>query len=108
MWFDARTQLSKIMAEIPPDRPASQLSLAPAPAQPLDRVAVVAKVAAFPVNLPPETFPHGTACGLGLSPLTWTGRVVSLEEWRRLTEWERNGPQGKHWNGSTRRWEDPG
>lgn len=38
-------------------------------------------------------------------PRTWTGRVVSLEEWRRLTKWERFGPNGRHWNGNSRRWE---
>ena len=56
----------------------------------------------------PETFPYGTACGLGLSPRTWAGRVVSLADWRGLTDWDRHGPRGQHWNGITRRWENPG
>ena len=39
------------------------------------------------------------------NPLTWTGKVVSLEAWRDLTEWEKHGPDGRHWNGATRKWE---
>lgn len=53
-----------------------------------------------------KDFPHGT--GVGGRPLTWTGRVVSLDAWRELSEWERHGPQGRHWNGISRRWEDGG
>jgi hypothetical protein len=44
-----------------------------------------------------ETFPYGTACNLGDTPRTWTGRVVSLAAWKRLTEWERHGPNGRLW-----------
>lgn len=28
-------------------------------------------------------------------PRTWTGRIVSLDEWRTLTDWERHGPNGR-------------
>lgn len=52
-----------------------------------------------------ETFPYGTACGLGLSPRTWAGRVVSLDDWRAMTDWDRHGPRGRNWNGITRQWE---
>lgn len=54
-----------------------------------------------------EAFPYGTACNMGDAPRTWTGRIVSLDEWRRLTEWEKHGPKGRHWNGITKRWEQP-
>ena len=40
-------------------------------------------------------------------PLTWTGRIVSLDAWRDLTEWERHGPNGKPWCCITRRWIEP-
>lgn len=50
-----------------------------------------------------------TDMGHGLSPggrpLTWTGKVVSLDEWRSLNEWERHGPDGKRWNALTQAWE---
>lgn len=48
-------------------------------------------------------FPYGTSPGG--RPLTCTGRVVSLNAWRSLTEWERHGPDGRRWNGKTREWE---
>ena len=36
---------------------------------------------------------------------TWTGRVVSLADWRNLTKWERHGPNGRYWNCLTTEWE---
>lgn len=44
---------------------------------------------------------------IGGRPLTWTGKVVSLEEWRTLTDWEKHGPDGKFWNALTQQWETP-
>lgn len=50
-----------------------------------------------------QAFPHGmTPEG---RPKTWTGRIVSLEDWRTLSEWERHGSNGRMWNGVTRSWE---
>ncbi len=54
----------------------------------------------------PETFPFGV--GVAGSPKTWTGRIVSLEEWRRLSDWDKHGSTGKVWNGLTRQWEPDG
>lgn len=54
----------------------------------------------------PDTRPHSLAC-IG-KPKTQTGRVVALEEWRRLSAWERDGPGGLHWDGITRQWKEPG
>ena len=59
-----------------------------------------------PGGAPPDAnsdeFRHGF--GVGGSPLTWTGRVVSLSAWRQLTEWEKHGPDGRVLNGKTKRW----
>lgn len=41
-------------------------------------------------------------------PLTWTGRVVSLDEWRKLSEWDRHGPDGRMFCGACREWVAPG
>lgn len=49
-----------------------------------------------------DLFRHGRS--VSGSPLTWTGRIVSLADWRQLSEWERDGSTGKLWNGITRRW----
>lgn len=53
----------------------------------------------------PKGFKHGLS--IGGRPMTWTGKVVSLEDWRQLSEWEKHGPNGRVWNGKTQRWELP-
>jgi hypothetical protein len=115
MWFDANAVLSALGAERensarPPATPATSATKAP-------RVAIVASVATPPAQKPKheapkqgkaqplETFPHGLTCAG--HPLTWTGRVVSLDEWRHLTEWERHGPRRRQWNGIKKQWETP-
>ncbi|MEL7259263.1 MAG: hypothetical protein AAFN80_15730 [Pseudomonadota bacterium] len=50
-----------------------------------------------------EGMRHGFT--VGGRPLTYTGRVVSLEDWRNLSEWEKHGPVGRGWNGKTQAWE---
>ena len=50
-----------------------------------------------------EDFKHGLS--IGGRPMTWTGKVVSLEDWRQLSEWEKHGPDGRVWNGKTQQWE---
>ena len=111
MWFDPY----KALAEISDAPPATSATTATSRA----RVAKVANVATLPrpkpqpappnrlVRLNPDAgdLPNGTACDLGLFPRTWTGRVVSLAAWRELTEWERHGPRGRHWNAATGSWE---
>ena len=122
MWFDVDAALAEIMGEtqgfVEHKPAATSAALATAPRS----VAIVAGVAAS-VDLEPETtncetglslagivapegFPHGIS--VGGHPLTWTGRVVNLDEWRRLSDWERHGPRGKQWNGLTGQWEDDG
>ena len=46
---------------------------------------------------------HGFA--INGRPKTWTGKIVSLDAWRQLSEWEKHGSGGKMWNGLTRHWE---
>lgn len=43
----------------------------------------------------------------GFTRRTWTGRVVSLEEWRQMSEWDRRGPNGKVWCGKRQNWIKP-
>lgn len=52
-----------------------------------------------------DAIPHGT--GSHGEPRTWTGRVVSLADWRKLSEWERHGPNRRWFYGDTRQWEMP-
>ena len=43
-------------------------------------------------------------CSVTGRPMTWTGRVVSLDAWRRLSAWERHGPDGRLFCGICRAW----
>lgn len=75
----------------------------PQPAQPEPRPAPrLAVVPARPTH-DPETFPNGV-CRFTGRPRTWTGKVVSLEDWRRLSDWEREGPAGRLFCGICRAW----
>ncbi|WP_433989737.1 hypothetical protein SuNHUV7_05390 (plasmid) [Pseudoseohaeicola sp. NH-UV-7] len=81
----------------------------------LERRLAVAGVATAPIqneelNLPStavdqDTCKHGFA--LNGHPKTWTGKIVSLEEWQRLSVWEKHGPDGRRWSGKTKKWEAP-
>lgn len=63
------------------------------------------EIDAMPINA--DNFQQGH-CRITGRPRTWTGRVVSLDEWRRLSAWDRHGSTGKLWNGITRQWEPDG
>jgi len=107
MMFDAYAVLAAILRE------SGQAAYEPAPVPististigtPPDARAHVGRPPSRPPDRPdPETLPYGR--GVSGSPRTWSGRVVSLDEWRRLTEWEKHGSTGKTWSGLTRRWE---
>jgi hypothetical protein len=113
MWFDVQKALAEIEGGDTP-RPIALAAQAPAAGP---RVAIVASVATPPARKPEtarparrdvqnrEAFPHGLS--VAGTPLTWTGRVVSLDAWRNLTEWERHGPRGRMWNGLMQQWEEP-
>ena len=49
-----------------------------------------------------DAFRHGHA--FGDRTKTWTGRVVSLDEWRNLSAWDRHGPDGCLWCGICQGW----
>jgi hypothetical protein len=123
MWFDPHAMRAEIArhpsatsattaTQAPAARPVSQVSQvsqAPKVQKPAFRVAGVVPPLTEAANCVLEgreaetRFPHAYSA-LG-GPVTWTGRVVSLDDWRNLTEWERHGPDGRHWNGTTKRWE---
>lgn len=50
-------------------------------------------------------FRHGRAPGN--RPVTWCGQVVSLDEWRRLSAWDRHGPDGRLHCGICKAWVQP-
>lgn len=119
MLFDVQAALAELLS----DAPATIAT----PATNGAKVAEVADVAAPPAEFssranvlpfapPPSAlasprdgrsaFSHGASV-TGL-PRTWTGRVVSLEEWRTLTEWQKHGPAGRLFCGLCQSWVKPG
>ena len=106
MWFDARAKLAEIEAR----PPATIATPATTQANPAPRVAEVASVAT-PLRSKPAlrvAKVAGVATPSASGPRTWTGRIVSLDAWRRLSDWERHGPNGRHWCGLCREWHLPG
>lgn len=49
-----------------------------------------------------DTSPYGTSPGG--RPVTYSGKVVSLDAWRSLSEWERHGPRQRRWSGKEQQW----
>lgn len=118
MLFDVQAALSEILGETPAhcdsrdscdfSGPESQQSRE-SQSQPAE-IAEPAKVLPFqpqPSAPPPsqhaEAFPHGLCPTTG-KPRTWTGKIVSLDDWRRLSDWERHGSTGMMFCGICRAW----
>ena len=60
-----------------------------------------------PIVRPAPPLPVDAVYGTSANgnPLTWSGKVVSRQAWGKLTDWQKHGPNGRVWNGKTRRWE---
>ncbi len=108
MWFDASAALADLRGGQETDvQPLATIATPATKAQrTAPNVAKVASVATPPVEkCKTDMFRHGVS--LAGHPLTWTGRIVSLDDWRRLTAWEKHGPDGRHWCGIAREWKKP-
>lgn len=118
MLFDVQTALAEILNErlpaakvanpaigtweITPFSHVSQNSQS-APAESDQQARTAPLGVPSPAACDDDTYRHGrTFSG---EARTWTGRIVSLDQWRELSEWERHGPNGRLWNGVTKRWE---
>lgn len=110
MWFDAQYALGSLDGAeqprpkaAPPQKPESKREPT------LAGIAGLAGGAAEISKTQPSAkqmeaaFPYGESAGE--RPLTYTGRVVSLNAWRSLTEWEKHGPRGRMWCGRSQLWE---
>ena len=111
--FDPRAALRKIEnGDLTPANPANPANLEPSHGARLAELAElaapereIAKIDDAPDAHGSNEFRYGfTFTG---RPKTWTGKIVSLDEWRRLSAWDRHGPDGRVWNGKTRAWEEP-
>ncbi len=119
MWFDARAALAKLEergeienSDLPPAIPAIPSIIGGKSSRRNSRIAGIATL--HPENQKTEKpemfrqsddFKHGFS--VTGSPLTWTGKVVSLAAWREFSEWERHGPDGRRFNGKSKEWETP-
>lgn len=103
MWFDVNAALATLgSGHIPAPEPGA--GYAPAQANSQNSRDSQPPAAQNEEVTDHDVSPYGTS--VGGRPLTCTGRVVSLNEWRRLSEWERHGPNGKVWCGIAQRWRD--
>lgn len=111
MWFDARAKLAEIAGDTlavyttvatqsPPVSQLSRVSQTPV----AENHFLVAKVASVATPSAPRTEPCGAT--IGGRAMTWTGKVVSLDDWRHLTAWDRKGPDGRRWCGLSKAWND--
>ena len=113
MLFDPKAALAEIRKQGP--TPATPATSATQLSENTPSVAKVASVATpqrqTPKNegqtstVPADDMRHGFA--INGHPKTWTGNIVSLDAWRRLSEWERHGPDGRLWDGITKQWRKP-
>ena len=106
--FDPRAALAEIEKQA--RTPATSATSATQTLSNPSYVANVADVAAPQRQIPekwvpdtPKDMRHGFA--INGHPKTWTGKIVSMNEWRQLSEWEKHGSTGKHWNGLKQQWE---
>lgn len=109
--FDPKAELANI--ENQEDTPATSATFATQTHKTAPHVAEVADVAALRLQNQKTENPSIRAqetdtrygASVGGRPRTWTGMIVSLDEWRRLGDRARRGSTGKEWNGLTRQWE---
>lgn len=85
------------------EKPEKETPSLPVEALPLRAPEPPTPSAPEPSRPQPDAFPYGR--NFDGRPRTWTGKVVSLDEWRRLSDWDKHGSSGKVWNGITRQWE---
>ena len=91
-----------------PSGPNSTNSTISTPSAFMSDDACAQSVAPLP-SAPPPSMPNSDCLFHGIVGnsyrRTWTGKVVSLDDWRQMTDWDQHGSTGKLWNGITRQWE---
>lgn len=117
MLFDVKAALAEILASpscdsrdvIPPESQESQESQrwANEIGRGVGAVLPFPPSAHAPSQQEADAFPHGT-CSLTGEPRTWTGRIVALDAWRALPDWDRHGPAGRLHCGICKAWVTPG
>lgn len=103
---DSPADATRATRAIPDDQYSTCSANSTAPPSRSETQVPTQKAAATPSLVSEDPF----RCGRAFTgdPKTWTGRIVSLDAWRRLTDWEKYGPDGRLWNGITKKWERNG
>lgn len=106
-FFDTQAALAKI--ENQRGAPATSATPATQKGQNRPHVAEVADVAVAQPEIPKKQSVVDDAAvdaqkSVGGRPMTWTGKVVSLAEWREMSGWEKHGPQGRVWDPIAQEW----
>lgn len=104
MLFDVQAALDKVLSA-PVATPATSATQ-PAISAPVSRLSRVPRSQPAQIAQDADMFRHGASV-TGL-PRTWTGRVVSLDEWRDLTAWDKHGPDRRMYCGVCQVWVRPG
>lgn len=104
MLFDVQAALTEILSD--------DFATCATPATKQTERPLVSRLSQVSRSQPRELPAADTGSGQGASgaaaPRTWTGRIVSLDEWRALSRWDRFGPEGRLFCGACQAWVMPG
>lgn len=100
MLFDVQAALAEILSATPATcaTPATKQTERPL----MSRLSQVSRSQAR--ELPAADTGSAQDASVAALPRTWTGRVVSLNEWRALSRWDRFGPEGRMFCGACQEW----
>lgn len=100
MFFNPKAALAEI--EKQGATPATSATSATLCIKSPQKVADVADVAGGDRHFPKTDMRHGFAANG--DPKTWTGKIIPLDAWPNLTEWDRHGPNGRLYCGVCQQW----
>lgn len=112
MLFDVQAALAEILSSPLSETPAQTANPLPDTLTEPDKRGLCPVLSGCRVEISENEAPQGDAgsdppraFSITGRPLTWTGRVVvSLDEWRKLSAWERHGPDGRMFCGTCQAW----
>lgn len=107
MWFDPFAKLEEIAGQPPATSATSATNTPTTPSvSQLSREsqALGAEKRNFGLQAASQKSSSPAKRHLDDAMVTWTGRVVPFGHWAGLSDWERHGPNGRHWCGICKDW----